>query len=118
MQRLIRARKNQKGFTLVELMVVVVIIGVLVAIAIPIFSGIQANARTKACDANIRTIKGAVAMYYAEENAYPADIAALVGKNYLESAPGCPWTDPATAYTLGGTISGITVTCNAAGCPN
>ena len=58
-----KARKNRKGFTLVELMVVVVIIGILVAIAIPIFNNVQQNAREKAHDANVRTLMGAGTMY-------------------------------------------------------
>lgn len=64
MQKLLRkARKNQKGFTLVELMVVVVIIGILVAIAIPIYGVVTDNAKERANDANVRTIKGAAQMY-------------------------------------------------------
>lgn len=63
MQRLLRKAKNEKGFTLVELMVVVVIIGVLVAIIIPIFNNVQQNAREGAHDANVRTLIGAGTMY-------------------------------------------------------
>lgn len=56
-------KNNQKGFTLVELMVVVVIIGVLVAIAIPVYNNASATARTNAIQANVRILKGAVSMY-------------------------------------------------------
>ncbi len=58
--------KEEKGFTLVELMVVVVIIAVLVAIAIPIYSGIQRSAAESAHDANVRTLKGAASIWHAE----------------------------------------------------
>ena len=46
--------KSKKGFTLVELMIVVVIMAILVAVAVPIFSAVTKNARTKTCVANMR----------------------------------------------------------------
>ena len=84
-----KARRNEKGFTLVELMVVVVIIGVLVAIAVPIYRNVTDNAARKAHDANLRTIDGAVAIYRAENNVLPANINDLF-PNYLPQLPTLP----------------------------
>src|SRR5665647_1553026 len=60
-----RMFKKDEGFTLVELMVVVLIIGILVAIAIPVFSSAQASARKRTCQANQRTIAGSIQQYVA-----------------------------------------------------
>lgn len=48
--------KSKKGFTLVELMIVVVIMAILVAVAVPIFSSVTKNAQKRTCDANKREI--------------------------------------------------------------
>ena len=49
---------NKKGFTLVELMIVVVILGILVAVAVPIFASVTKNAKIKACQSNMRVLVG------------------------------------------------------------
>ena len=59
MFKLFRKKLNKKGFTLAELLIVVAIIAVLVAIAIPIFMNSLAKAEKAAEDANIRSLKAA-----------------------------------------------------------
>lgn len=57
--------QNQKGFTLVELMVVVVILGILIAIAVPVYNNVTKTANQRAVEANLRTIDGAIMQYEA-----------------------------------------------------
>ena len=71
--------KYEKGFSLVELMVVIVTIAILIAIAIPIYSGIQRSAAESAHNVNVRTLKGAAAVWYAENSASGAPIILIDG---------------------------------------
>lgn len=64
--------KNRKGFTLVELVVVIAIIGILASIAVPRFLEATASARGAKIVADMRTIESAVIIYYAKEGKYPA----------------------------------------------
>ena len=62
--------KNKKGFTLIELMIVVAIIGVLAAVAIPRFVQSTDDAKTKACDANIAQINSQWEIQYVQDGDY------------------------------------------------
>ena len=52
-----RKLMSKKGFTLVELMIVIVIMGILVAVAIPVYGAVTKNAETKTCKSNMSNIK-------------------------------------------------------------
>ncbi|HBV97077.1 MAG TPA: prepilin-type cleavage/methylation domain-containing protein [Desulfotomaculum sp.] len=81
--------KNQKGFTLVELMVVVVIIGVLVAIAVPVYNNVTGNANRNAVAANLRTIDGAISQHQTVNSGTAPTSTNLTG-GYLQAWPTTP----------------------------
>ena len=62
-----KVRENKKGFTLAELLVVVAIVGILVAISIPVFTAQLTKARIATNQANMRAAKAAVAQYMTDE---------------------------------------------------
>lgn len=94
----------KKGFTLIELIMVIVIISILAAIAIPKFIDLRNNAKQAACDGNVATIRSAVAAYYAKTAvegtaSFPSSLTlATFYSNYFADGtlPTCPF---GTAYS-------------------
>jgi prepilin-type N-terminal cleavage/methylation domain-containing protein len=94
--------RRTKGFTLVEIMIVVAIIGILIAIAVPSFLRAREISRRNACQENQSKIDGAKQQWALETSA-PADATPvwtdLVGnESYIRKSPECPSSG---AYTIG-----------------
>lgn len=90
---------KKTGFSLVELLVVLVIVGILVALILPNTLNAIKQANTKECASNIRSIDTATQMYYTENRAWPADVAALASVFPDNTTPVCPFS---VAYALVG----------------
>jgi general secretion pathway protein G len=106
----------RKGFTLVELLLVVLIIAVLASIVVPRMTGAAAEAKNSKCDANWANLIRALELYAVNnDGVYPADNTAFQA-NVLNSstyfphgAPVCPY---GTAYVYVGDATGGTVTAH------
>ena len=83
--------KNERGFTLIEMMIVLLIISVLILIAIPNVTKHSKSIDDKGCDAYVSMIQGLVEAYKMDEKKIPSDVSDLHGKEYLnENNPECP----------------------------
>ena len=108
-----KIRSAQKGFTLVEIMIVVVIIGLLAAMAIPAFQKVRVASQDKAVLNNARQMAAAADQYYLENGATFANSSSLVGSSsYVKARNTVASETYPTGYTQGITIT-ITGVANA-----
>jgi type II secretion system protein G len=99
--------RNQRGFTLIELMIVVAIIGILTAIAFPLYANIQARARVAKAQADARTLASAVVVYSAHTGQLPgglSDLSVTVTDPQTNSVAG-PFVSPLPKPPAGWTPS-------------
>ena len=97
--------ERENGFTLIELLVVVAIIGILAAIAIPLFLSQRDNAAVAGGEAEVKNAATQIEVYYTENGEYPADLA-TAGANFSAGVtPAYTVTAAADAYTLQATVT-------------
>ncbi|PKN00445.1 MAG: hypothetical protein CVU78_01065 [Elusimicrobia bacterium HGW-Elusimicrobia-2] len=110
-------KKMKKGFTLIELMIVVAIIGVLAAVAIPKFADLIRKANEAACKGQLGAMRSALSIYYGNmEGIWPSSLTEIT-PTYIQAIPnakpGCPnmtRADSATVQYQGAGATGCTGT--------
>ncbi len=83
----------RRGFTLVELLIVVVILMILAAIAVPQFSAATDDAKLSSLDTSLAKVRAAVELYYQQHGEYPGNVASI-GSGCTSGPGGTPGTGP------------------------
>jgi general secretion pathway protein G len=90
--RPIRRQRREDGFTLIELMIVMIVIGILTAIAVPAYTTYIRNAKEATLREDLRTMRGAIDAYTVDKQKAPQSLDDLVQSGYLKAMPKDPFT--------------------------
>ena len=92
---------GEEGFTLIELMIVMVVIGLLAAIAIPSYTNNVRNAKEAVLREDLRTMRGAIDSYTIDKQKAPQSLDDLVQSGHLKSMPVDPFTRRSDTWVTG-----------------
>lgn len=87
------SRRSQAGFTLLELIVVIAVVGILASIAMPNFIQTPQRAKEAVLKTNLRTLREVIDQHMGDHGVYPPSLDALVEEGYLRAIPVDPMTD-------------------------
>jgi general secretion pathway protein G len=89
---------RERGFTLIEMIIVFTMIGILVGLALPQFKNAAVKARESTLKESLFTIRKLIDQYYTDKSKYPLSLQALVDEGYLRKKPEDPMTGSADTW--------------------
>ncbi len=94
------SQMRSRGFTLIELIVVMTIVALLLSLAVPRYFKSVDHAKEATLKQNLATMREAIDKFYGDNEGYPASLNELVSRQYLKSIPTDPLTESNTTWVI------------------